>query len=125
SLVGDPRSLICAAIGYRRPAVVSSGTDDIHFVAAVGAVLVLPDFTGFWMHKQSKLVAMSERIDLRLVAGLSDERVIGRHGAVVAETNDFSAVERRVLAVLIALAGDGGAADAHVDHSIAAEYHAR
>ena len=92
-LVGDARSLIRAAISHRRPAVVSSAADDIQFVAAVRAILVLPDFAGFGMHKQSKLVAMSERVNLRLVAGLSGKRIIGRHGAVVAEANNLSAVD--------------------------------
>src|SRR3954471_4419534 len=68
------RTWIGAAVADDRPAVVRARLQDVDLVAAVGAVLVLPDFAGVRIGREAERAAMAERVDFRPVAGLADER---------------------------------------------------
>src|SRR4026208_2223295 len=46
---------------------------------------------------------MTERIDLRLISGLADERIVWRHAAVISQPNDFATVILCVLRALLLL----------------------
>ena len=56
---------------------------------------------------------MAQRVDLRPMAGLSDERIVVRDGAVVAQAQNFAA--QRVGILRVVAGGD------HVEHAIGAE----
>ena len=92
-------------------------------VAAVGALLGRPHLAGDRVHRQPELVAVTERVDLRLVAGAVDKGVVGRHGAVVAQANQLAAVVRGILRWrVLALRR---VAHAHVEHAVTPEHDAR
>ena len=55
---------IGAAVADDRPAVVRARLQDVDLVAAVRAVLVLPDLAGARVHGQAERAAMAEREDL-------------------------------------------------------------
>ncbi len=99
------------------------GLNDVDLVAAVRPLLAGPDLAGLGVHGKTELVAVAHREDLGLVARATDERIVRRHGAVVAKPQQLAAVvagilRRRVGALL-------RAAEAHVDHAVAAEDDAR
>ena len=49
------------------------------------------------MGGEPECVAMAERVNLRLVPGAADERVVRRHGAIVIQAQHFSRVAVRIL----------------------------
>ena len=49
------------------------------------------------MGGEPQRVAVADRIDLRLVSGTADERVVGRHGAVVIQAQHFARIAVRIL----------------------------
>ena len=92
-----PRSRVAAAEAHDRPAVVGARLQDVDFVAAVRSHFVLPHLAGRRMHGEAERVAVAERVDLRLVSGASDERVVRRHGAIVIEAQHLARVAVRIL----------------------------
>ena len=91
-----PRPRVRAPQAHERPAVVAAGLQHVDLVAAVRAVLVLPDLARARMHRDSHAVAMAQREHLGR-AVLAGERVAGRGRAVVAQPQHFAGVRRGVL----------------------------
>jgi hypothetical protein len=70
------------------------------------------------MHDQAERIAVAVAVDLRLDAGLADERIVRRHRPVVTQAQDLAPVDAGVLAFGHLLAvGAGG----HVEHAVAAK----
>src|SRR5713101_6207402 len=92
----------CFGPGYERPAIVTTRTDDVDFVAAIRAILVLPDVAGARLNGETQRVPVAEGIHFRFVAGASDERVVARHCAVVAQPQHFARVAVRILCAIAA-----------------------
>src|SRR5688572_7523254 len=69
-----PRAGIGAPVAHDRPAVVLAGTDDVELVAAIRAVLALPELAGHGMEREPERVAVTDRIDLRPETLSADER---------------------------------------------------
>ena len=112
-----PRALIRAPQAHERPAVVAAGHEHVDLVAAVRAVLALPDLTRAGMHGEPERRAVTEREDLGPVAVAADERIVARHAAVLVEPQDLARVRARVLRV--------AAGRRHVDLAVGPEDHAR
>ena len=69
---------------------------------------------------------MAEREDVRLVADLAHERVVGRHAPVVLHAQDFAGeIVGALRAVHADLRTGAGSADAHVEHPVGPERDAR
>src|SRR5690606_290842 len=85
------------------PTVVAPGQDNVDLVTAERAVLVLPQRTGPGMKRQALGAAVAEGKYLRLVLGFSDERVVFRDRAVVAQPQHLTAVIVAVLRPLLLL----------------------
>src|SRR5215471_2868922 len=88
---GLPGTLIRTAVAHNRPAVIAARLEYGDLIAAIRAILVFPHFAGPRMHRQTQSAANAERIHLRPVPGLSHERVIRRHRAVIAKPKYFAA----------------------------------
>ncbi len=112
-----PGTLVRTAVTHQRPAIVASRLQDVDFVAAIGTIFVLPHLAGPGMHGQPERAAVSQRVDFRPMAGLPHERIVGRDGAVVAQTQHLAAKRVGILRI----AAGGG----HVEHAVAAEGDAR
>src|SRR5947199_140287 len=91
---------IIASIAHHGPAVIAGGLENIDLVSAVGAVFVLPHIAGTWMHRQAERPSMAQGVHLRSLAGLSDERIVRRNGAVVAQTEHLTAQGVGILGIL-------------------------
>src|SRR5262249_10271245 len=116
------RAVVVAAVADDRPAVISPRLQHVQFVAAVRTVLVLPDLTREWIEREPELHAMTDRENRRLVAALSDERIVRRHAAIVLESQDLAGEIVGVLRTIDADARSGSwSADAHVQHAVGAE----
>src|SRR5436309_10898321 len=100
-MVGDSRAGIISAVTHHRPAVIPPGQDDVQFISTIGTILVLPNQTGLRMKREPQRIAMTERKDLRLVAGSSNERIVRRRRSVVAKAESFAAMAHQVLSALI------------------------
>src|SRR5204862_4417616 len=101
-LLGLLRTQVRAAIADERPAIVATSTDDVDFVAAIRAILVLPDVAGARLNGETERVPVAEGIHFRFAAGASNERVVARHGAVVAQPQHFARVAVRILCAIAA-----------------------
>src|SRR5882762_4673595 len=88
--LADRASGILPSVGDYRPAVVGAATNDIEFVPAKRTVLVLPQLSGFRMQDQSLRVAMPVTPDLGSRVLCSNEGIVGRNRAVIAEAKDLA-----------------------------------
>src|SRR5207302_6294082 len=84
------RAVVVAAVADDRPAVVVARLQHVQFVAAVRTVFLFPDLAGERIESKPKLHAMTDRENRRLVAALSDERIVGRHAAVIFQAQDLA-----------------------------------
>ena len=82
------------------PAVVLARLDDVDLVAALRAVLRLPQLAADRIPRQALRIAMAVAPDRRQRAGLADERVVLRHRAVVVDAMDLAGRLGEVLRVL-------------------------
>ena len=119
----DPRAGIEAPEAHQRPAVVAAGLEDVELVAAVGAVLVLPDVPGPGVQREAEGVAVPDGVDLRPVARLAHEGVVVGHRAVVVEPQHLAAQAHGVLGghEEVAVQGPDASAGRHVDLAVGAE----
>src|SRR5579871_738075 len=118
----DARAGIDASVADDGPAVVLAGGEDVHFVPAVGPIFAGPNLTCDGIDVHTENVAMADGEDFGFRSGPIDERVVGRNGAVVAQTEHFPSEVPGILG------GHGHrgrriatGADVHVDHPVAAE----
>ena len=82
--VRDRRTPVLAAVGGQRPPVVIARLDDVGFVSALHAVLGYPELTGLRMVRETDLVSVTHRIDLRQGVWAFHERIVaGSRSAVV------------------------------------------
>src|SRR5690606_7799766 len=77
------------------PTVVRTGLQHVDLVAAVRAVLALPDLPRAWMHREPDGAAMAAREDLGRGLVAADERIVVGNLAVRREPQGVAA-ERRV-----------------------------
>ena len=91
-LIGNERAGVIAPRRDQRPAVVVTRVKNVHFIAAHGTDFRLPELAGFRIHRQAVAVAVAISEDLGLGSRASDERIVGRHGAVVAKPQRLSHV---------------------------------
>ena len=96
--------------------VVPARQDDVDLITAIGTVFVIPQVARYRVHDQPQRIAMSHRINFRLVPGASSEGIVGRHRPVVAQTHDFSAMTVRI-SRSVAI----GSAVRHINHAVPAE----
>src|SRR5688572_5222917 len=113
-----PRAGIRAARADERPAVVHAGLQYVDLVAAVRALLALPELARRRMHDETLRAAMPERIDLGLVALAAGKGIVSRHAAVVVQAQDLAGVAHWILRTA---AVAGIAERAHVELAVAAE----
>src|SRR5215218_3552920 len=96
----------------------------VELVAAARPLFGFPHLTGLRVHRESAAVAVSCRVDRRLVPSAPDEWIVGRDTAVISKANDFSSVIVRILR-----ASDlwpvTRATDSHVEHAARVECDAR
>src|SRR5712692_9429979 len=84
------RAVVVAAVADDRPAVVAARLQHVQFVATVWTVFMLPDLAGVRVDGEPKLHPMTDRENRRLVASLSDKRIIRRHAPIVPQAQDFA-----------------------------------
>ena len=72
------------------------------------------------MNGEPQLVAMPQRVNLRLVTRAADEGIVARYGPVVAQAQDLAVVAIRILGQ-----GASGCAGSHEDHACAVKHDAR
>ena len=104
----------------------------------IGPISACHSCAGLGVHREPVAVAMTVGVDLGLRAGLADERIVRRHGAVVAQTQRLAdvvverlrlhaqaVVIRSVRTHLLGVAADAIAiADRDVEDLVLAEEHA-
>ena len=127
-LVGDERARVVPSHGDQRPAVVATGQQDVHLVATHRPDFSLPQLPRLGMEREPISVAMPVGEDLRLRSRPADERIIGRHGPVVAKPQRLAGMVSEILrlhpkAVVVgAVAADAIAiADGDVEHAVGSE----
>ena len=96
---GDARAGVDASVADDGPAVVLAGSEDVHFVAAVGPVLAGPNLASDGIDVHTEDVAMADGEDFGFRSRPIDEGVVGRNGAVVAEAEHFASEARGILGV--------------------------
>src|SRR5690606_24202967 len=89
------------AVADHRPAVVRAPANHVQLVAALRAVLVRPQHSGFRMEREALRIAVTVAPDLGQCAVLSDERVVLWDAAVVVETQDLALVAAEILGGMI------------------------
>src|SRR5258708_39515779 len=77
----DRRSVVVDAVTHARPAVVAALFDDVDFVAAHGAVLLLPQFSISGIEGKAFCVAEAVGPDFRQRALLAEKGIVGRRCA--------------------------------------------
>src|SRR2546425_4656777 len=110
-----PRALVRSTEAHNRPAVVPAGPNDVDLIAAIRSVLVFPDLSGSGMDCQSERRAMTERVDLWLVALAPDERIVVRNASVIAKSQQFAAIVLGILWCVAAIGHEQGAIPAECD----------
>src|SRR6187549_2963955 len=75
-----------------RPAVVVARLEDVDLVAAERPDLGFPELTGHGVVREAVYVAVAEGVDLGQRALASDEGIVGRDAAVVAQAQDLAEV---------------------------------
>src|SRR5437867_2646145 len=121
-----------AAVGDDRPAIVQASLDDVDLVAALRAVIGLPQLAGFWMNGQPQGVPNAQSVNLRLVPGPADEWIVFGRAPIFIQTENLAGVLGRVLRPgrmadkrCAFSAGGKRRPDGHVDLAIATEHDAR
>ena len=71
-------------------------------------MLMGPDLAGVGMGDEALRVAVAIAENLGLGAGLADERIVGRHAAVIVEADDFAGVVAQILGAVAVAALTGG-----------------
>src|ERR1700733_13353663 len=77
------------SVGDERPAVILSGLDDVHFVAALRAIFVFPEGSGRGMECETHHGAVSDGVDLRTVSRLADEGIVFWNRSILVEAEGF------------------------------------
>ena len=67
------------------------------------------------MNSQAKRVSMTERVHLRLIAGLSYKGIVARHTAVITKPEHFAGMAVGILGTVVDAAGR------HEEQAVAAE----
>ena len=109
------------ALGDDDPAVVLARLDEVHFVAAARAELGLPDLARHGMQREAQRIAIPDGVDLGLVSGLPDERIVRRNRAVVTNAQNLADVGGRILRQFAVVAVAAG----HVEEAGSVEQQAR
>src|SRR5262245_17354731 len=96
----DLGAVVVYAVADHRPAVVQALLDQVDLVAALRAVLVLPQLAGLRMEDEALRVAVAIAPDLGLSAVAAAEWTVGRHRAVRPHPHDLADVVGEVLRLL-------------------------
>src|SRR6185369_16410895 len=96
SLANNAAIVVAAERGFR-PAVVLPRLDDVHLVAAIRTLFAFPQVARDRIDVEAEPVAMTERINLRQILLVVDERIVRRHGPIVTKTEDLAVVGLRIL----------------------------
>src|SRR5262249_38903021 len=91
------RAAVVDAIADHRPAIVLALLDDVDLVAALRAVLLLPQFSAHRMEREALRIAMSVAPDFAARARASDERIVRRDRAVGGDAHDLAVVDAKIL----------------------------
>src|SRR6266581_1179273 len=118
-ILGNARPRIIAPKAHQRPTVVAPRLDHVDLVSAIRPIFVIPQLARFGMNDQTQRIPMTQCVNLRPVAGAAYERIVGRHRAIIAQAQNFSAQAVRILRNLTYIAACG-----HVQHAIASEHDA-
>src|SRR5690606_31234497 len=113
---------VVGAVADHGPAVVLALLDEVELVAALRAVLRLPERVRLGVPNETLRVAVAVAPDLRQRAGAADERIVVRHGAVVVQADDLALVAAQVLrgmALEIRVHRAVGAAREQARHAVA------
>src|SRR5205814_594820 len=94
---------VIASVTHHRPAVISAAMKNVELVAATWSLLGFPQIASRWVDGEPTSVAMSGCIDRRLMTRPTDERIIRRNAAIVAQANHLAGIVVRILS-----AGDLG-----------------
>src|SRR5437016_772794 len=84
-LIRDQSTCVVASRRNERPAIVVTGQEDVHFIAAHWTDFRLPQLAGLGMKRESVSVSMTVSEDLGFCTGAADKGIIGRHGAVITQ----------------------------------------
>ena len=85
------------AVPHDGPAVVAAGFDEVEFIAALWAVLVLPEVPRLRMHSHPLRIAVAPRPDLGVDPFPAHKRVVLRDPAVVVDPERAPVVVRQIL----------------------------
>ena len=96
----DFRAVVIDAVADHRPAVVLALLDDVDLVAALRAVLFLPQLAVGRIDGEAFGVAVAVAPDFRPRAGFADERIVGRHRTVGSYAHDLADGVGEVLRVV-------------------------
>ena len=123
--LGHPYPGVLAAVGSERPPVVRARPDDVRLVAPLRSVLGRPQLAGLGMPRQTELVPVAQREDLRQIVGVARERVVGWRRAVLGHPHQLAEMGLRVLRVAAGVGEDVGPAHRHVERAVGAPDEAR
>src|SRR6185369_17645211 len=88
-----------------------------------GTRFAFPNGTRYRINGHAQDVAMAHRVNLRTESWPSNERIVWRNSSIVAESQHFAGKIVRILSTRGVRRI--GSADAHVDHAVFTEHHAR
>src|SRR5262249_25875167 len=91
------RAEIEASVAEDRLAVVLSGPQLVHLVAAVWSVLDRPYGARDGIDRKPEDIAVPHRVDFRAIFGAADERIVRRHRAVVFQSQRLAGETHRIL----------------------------
>src|SRR4030095_8524199 len=89
-LIGNECPGVVASCRNKRPAIVMTGDQYVHLVAAHGADLRLPEFSRFRMEREPVSIAMAVGKNFGLRPGTSDKRVVGGNCAIIPKPKRLS-----------------------------------
>src|SRR5688500_7446558 len=95
--LADDGAVVIASERHSRPSVVLPRLNTIQLVAALRPLLGGPELARARMECKAERIAMTERVDLGLEPGAADERIVGRHGPVIANAQNLADVRARIL----------------------------
>jgi hypothetical protein len=95
-----PRSGVGSAKAYHWPSVIGTGFQQVDFITAIGAVLILPDLSCGGVDSQSQSTAVAPGVDFRAGIVTVEERIVAGRTAVIIEPEDFTTKALEVLGVL-------------------------
>src|SRR5262245_50130088 len=84
-LIGNQRSSVVASSRNQRPAVVVPRKKDVHFIAAHGADLRLPQLSCFNIEGESVSIPVTVGKNLGLCSRAPHKRIVRRHSTVIAK----------------------------------------